>query len=62
MELRDYITTLLIALLIMCTINIAITLIFDSCNVNLPGWCTFSIDTVKNWLIVMWIYHKIKGK
>ena len=57
MKLKDYI----IALLIMCIINIAIALIFDSCNVNLPGWCAFCIGIV-NALIVLAVYHKIKGE
>lgn len=57
MKLKDYI----IALLIMCIINIAVALILDSCNVNLPGWCLFCIGMV-NAFIVLAVYSKIKNK
>ena len=59
MELRDYI----IALLIMCIINIAIVLILDSCDVNLSvsGWRTF-YNSMVNGLIVLAVYSKIKNK
>lgn len=57
MKLKDYI----IALLIMCIINIAIVFILDSCNVNLPSGCAFCIGMV-NGLIVLAVYSKIKNK